>query len=523
MSKENERRELFKALWKIANEERGGSGSTPWDLKQYIFGTLFYRFISENLIHYINLQFELNYTDISDEDAEIQKQAIVEEKGFFIYPTQLFCNVIKKINNQNFKDKLNEEIPKIFNSIEQTCIGTKSENDFAGLWSEFDFNNIKLGQTIMARNSEIAKLFSSVNNLPLGNFQNNTIDLFGDAYEYLMNMYAGSIGKTGGDFFTPQEVAELLAKITLVDKNSVNKVYDPCCGSGGLLLKFAKIIGVENVKKGFYGQEKDLTVYNLCRMNMFLHNINYEKFNIVHDNTLLKPSQSHKDEQPFEVIVSNPPYSVHWDGDSDPILINDERFSAAGVLAPKSKADLAFVMHCLSWLSTNGTAAIVEFPGVLYRGGAEQKIRKYLVDNNFIECIIQLPSNLFFGTSISTCIIILKKSKKEAKTLFIDASNEFRSETNSNKLTTENIERILKWYKNKENVEHICTYVDNAKIEENDYNLSVNTYVSKQDIRETIDIDELNKEIDLTVKKITMLRNDINEIIKTEIKPELKN
>src|SRR5436190_162027 len=254
-------------------------------------------------------------------------------------------------------------------------------------------------------------------------------------------MYASNAGKSGGEFYTPQEVSELLAEITTVGKKEVNKVYDPACGSGSLLLKFAKVLGRENVRQGFFGQEINLTTYNLCRINMFLHDVNYEKFDIAHGDVLTDPA--HWDDEPFEAIVSNPPYSIKWEGNANPLLINDPRYAPAGVLAPKSKADLAFTMHMLSWLAVNGTAAIVEFPGVLYRSGAEQKIRKYLVDNNFVDTVIQLPADLFFGVSIATCVIVLKKSKADNKTLFVDASREFVREGNKNKLTEANRQTIL--------------------------------------------------------------------------------
>lgn len=313
-------------------------------------------------------------------------------------------------------------------------------------------------------------------------------------------------------------MSELLTKITLVGKTEVNKVYDPAVGSGSLLLKFAKILGKENVRNGFFGQEINITTYNLCRINMFLHDIGYEKFSIEHGDTLTDPR--HWDEEPFEAIVSNPPYSIKWEGSDNGTLINDPRFSPAGVLAPKSKADFAFIMHCLHWLSTNGTAAIVCFPGIMYRGGAEQKIRKYLIDNNYVECIIQLPDNLFFGTSIATCIMVLKKSKVDNHTLFIDASKEFKKVTNNNKLTDgseneedNNIKNILSWYEQRKTTEHISYLAIKSEIEQNDYNLSVSTYVEQKDDQEVIDIKALNEEIKQIVERENILRQQIDEII----------
>ena len=401
---------------------------------------------------------------------------------------------------------------KVFKNIESSAISSKNDDDFRGLFDDIDVNSNKLGTSVPERNKKLVKILDAIAGLELGNFTNNSIDTFGDAYEFLMTMYASNAGKSGGEFFTPQEVSELLAKITLVDKSEVNKVYDPACGSGSLLLKFAKILGQNGVRLGFFGQEKNITTYNLCRINMFLHNINYSKFNIAHGDTLLDPK--HWDDEPFDAIVSNPPYSIPWDGDSNPLLINDPRFSPAGVLAPRSKADLAFTMHMLSWLSASGTAAIVEFPGVLYRGGAEQKIRKYLVDNNYIDCIIQLPVNLFFGVSIATCIIVLKKNKADNNILFIDASSQFVHSGNKNKLSDENIETILNAFIKRTDTEHFAKLVNASDIADRDYNLSVSTYVEQPDTRETIDINELNARIGDIVARQSKLREQIDAIVK---------
>ena len=437
-TKEIERAELHKTIWRIANDLRGSVAG--WDFKSYVLGMLFYRFISENLTSYLNdLERkagspDFDYANLSDSDAEFGRAETVEEKGFYILPSDLFVNVRK---NARHDSNLNETLSRVFKDIEGSALGTESENDIRGLFDDLDVNSNALSASVAKRNERLVKLLEAVGDLNLGNFSDNTIDAFGDAYEYLMTMYAASGGKSGGEFFTPQEVSELLARITVVGKTEVNKVYDPACGSGSLLLKFAKVLGRDNVRQGFYGQEINLTTYNLCRINMFLHDINYEKFDIAHGDTLTDPA--HWDDEPFEAIVSNPPYSIKWDGDANPLLINDPRFAPAGVLAPKSKADLAFTLHILSWLAVNGTAAIVEFPGVLYRGGAEQKIRQYLIDNNYVDAVIQLPPDLFFGTTIATCIIVLKKSKHDNKTLFIDASTEFVRSGNKNKLTPENV------------------------------------------------------------------------------------
>jgi len=427
---------------------------------------------------------------LNDEDAVVTKEDLIKTKGFFILPSELFVNVRKKADKD---ENLNVTLDTIFKNIENSASGTESESDLKGLFDDIDVNSNKLGGTVAKRNENLVNLLNGVGDMKLGDYQENTIDAFGDAYEYLMGMYASNAGKSGGEYYTPQEVSELLTKLTLVGKTEVNKVYDPACGSGSLLLKFAKILGKDNVRNGFFGQEINITTYNLCRINMFLHDIDFDKFDIAHGDTLTEPA--HWDDEPFEAIVSNPPYSIKWEGDSSQILINDSRFSPAGVLAPKSKADLAFIMHSLSWLASNGTAAIVCFPGVMYRSGAEQKIRKYLIDNNYIDCIIQLPDNLFYGTSIATCIMVLKKSKIDNKVLFIDASKEFVKVTNSNKMTEKHIDDIVE------------------KIVEENYNLSVSTYVEKEDTSEKIDIVELNKEIQRIVAREEELRKEIDKII----------
>lgn len=505
--------ELFKTIWATADELRNSIDG--WEFKQYVLGFLFYRFISENIANYINaLQEEagikgFSYENYSDEEAEIARDQIVSEKGFFILPSELFCNVSKRAKTDQ---DLNETLQHVFSNIENSAKGTASEEDFKGLFSDIDVNNVKLGTTVAKRNEVFVKILDKIGSMNLkGDFKENQIDIFGDAYEFLMTMYASNAGKSGGEFFTPQEVSELLAKITLVGKKEIRKVYDPACGSGSLLLQFAKVLGKDKVRGGFFGQEINPTTYNLCRINMFLHDINFNQFDIHCGNTLTEPY--HWDDEPFDAIVSNPPYSIKWEGDSNPVLINDPRFSPAGVLAPKSKADLAFTMHMLSWLATDGTAAIVEFPGVLYRGGAEGKIRKYLIDNNYVDTVIQLPENLFFGVTIATCIIVLKKSKKENKTLFIDASKEFIHVGNKNKLSPENIEKILNEYIEHKELAHFSALVDNSVIGENDYNLSVSSYVEAEDTRPQIDIKELNARLREIVKHENELRAEIDKIV----------
>ena len=508
--KEYEREELHKTIWRIANELRGSVDG--WDFKQYVLGFLFYRFISENLTNYINeLEPDENfdYATLSDSQAEYGRNDTLKEKGFYILPSELFVNVRKRAKND--KD-LNVTLNNIFNNIENSAKGTDSEDDMKGLFDDIDVNSNKLGNTVTERNAKLVKLLDAVGDLPLGNYHDNTIDVFGDAYEYLMTMYASNAGKSGGEFFTPQEVGELLARIVLRDKKEVNKVYDPCVGSGGLLLKFAKILGKENVKQGFFGQEINLTTYNLCRINMFLHDINYNKFNIARGDTLIDPK--HWDDEPFDAIVSNPPYSIKWAGKSNPLLINDERFAPAGILAPESKADLAFTMHMLSWLSSKGTAAIVEFPGVLYRGGAELKIRKYLIDNNFVDTVIRLPPDLFFGTPIATCILVLKKNKSENNVLFIDASEEFIRNTNKNKLSSSNINNIVNIIKDRVDIESKAVVVSNEEIANNNYNISVNSYLKTAVSDIEVDIIQLNKEIEEIVARQSKVRKELDDIIK---------
>jgi type I restriction enzyme M protein len=504
---------LHRTIWSIANDLRGAVDG--WDFKQYVLGMLFYRYISENLTAYVNAgehsagNKDFDYARLTDSEAETARQDLVNVKGFFILPSQLFANIRANAAND---ENLNETLSGVFRAIESSARGSESEGDFAGLFDDLDVNSKKLGGTVEQRNDRLVKLMNGVGEMKLGDYKENTIDAFGDAYEFLMGMYASNAGKSGGEFFTPQEVSELLTRLAVGDKKEVNKVYDPACGSGSLLLKAAKVLGKDHVRLGFYGQEINITTYNLCRINMFLHDIGYDKFDIALGDTLTAPQ--HWDDQPFEVIVSNPPYSIKWEGDSDATLINDPRFSPAGVLAPKSKADLAFIMHSLTFLATNGTAAIVCFPGIMYRGGAEKKIRQYLVDNNFIDAVIQLPDNLFFGTSIATCILVMKKGKRDNKVLFVDASDECVKVTNNNRLTADNIANVLAIVKErKEKVDYKSRLVHRDEIAENDFNLSVSTYVEQKDTREKIDIVKLEAEIKEIVEKEAKLRAAIDEIV----------
>ena len=510
MSSAAQRSELQSQIWKIANEVRGSVDG--WDFKQYVLGTLFYRFISENFSNYIEGGDEsVHYAELDDKiiTKEIIDDAI-KTKGYFIYPSQLFSNIAK---NANTNESLNTDLKAIFDAIENSASGYPSEKDIKGLFADFDTTSNRLGNTVKDKNTRLAAVIKGVEGLDFGNFEDNQIDLFGDAYEYLISNYAANAGKSGGEFFTPQSVSKLIAKLATHGQTTINKIYDPAAGSGSLLLQAKKQFDNHVIQEGFYGQEINHTTYNLARMNMFLHNVNYDKFNIALGNTLTNPQFG--DEKPFDAIVSNPPYSINWIGSDDPTLINDDRFAPAGVLAPKSKADFAFVLHCLSYLSGKGRAAIVCFPGIFYRGGAEQKIRKYLVDNNFVETVIPLAPNLFYGTSIAVNILVLSKHKTETNIQFIDASGEefYKKEMNNNILLQEHIDAIMQLFDSKEEKEYVSKNIDNEKIAEGNYDLSVSSYVDKKDTREVIDIDVLNAEIKKTVKNIDRLRSEIDAII----------
>jgi type I restriction enzyme M protein len=511
MSSINQRAELQAKIWKIANDVRGSVDG--WDFKHFVLGALFYRFISENFTNYIEAGDEsINYANLTDDVITLEiKEDAIKTKGYFIYPSQLFVNVAQKANaNPN----LNTDLKAIFDAIESSANGFPSEKDIKGLFADFDTTSPRLGNTVLDKNSRLAAVLKGVEELHFGSFEESQIDLFGDAYEFLISNYAANAGKSGGEFFTPQHVSKLIAQLAMHKQTTVNKIYDPAAGSGSLLLQAKKHFDNHIIEEGFFGQEINHTTYNLARMNMFLHNINYDKFNIALGNTLLDPHFG--DDKPFDAIVSNPPYSVNWIGDDDPTLINDDRFAPAGVLAPKSKADFAFVLHALSYLSGKGRAAIVCFPGIFYRGGAEQKIRKYLVDNNFVETVIAVAPNLFYGTSIAVTLLVLSKHKTDTKTQFIDASGEdfFKKVTNNNVLNDEHIDHIMDIFDKKTDVPHIAISIDNTQIAANDYNLSVSSYVTAKDNREKVDIQQLNADITKTVEKINVLRSDIDLIVR---------
>ena len=515
MANQTERAELHKTIWKIANDLRGSVDG--WEFKAYVLGSIFYRFISENICDYFNQRMhdlghhDFNYADMDDEQAKGGKEDAVQTKGFFMLPSQLFQNVVKTADED---ENLNEKLTNIFRAIESSAIGTASEDDLRGLFSDFSVDSAALGSTVIKRNQLLAKVLKTVATMDLGSKYNDTDnDTFGDTYEYLMQMYASGAGKSGGEFFTPQQVSELLARLASYNNANIQKVYDPACGSGSLLLKFAKTIGKQNPNLKYFGQEVNPTTYNLCRINMFLHNVNYDNFDIRLEDTLLKPQ--HMDDAPFDAIVSNPPYSLKWEGKDNTILINDDRYAPAGVLAPKSAADLAFTMHMLWHLSERGTAAIVEFPGVLYRGGDEKKIRQYLIKNNFVDCVIQLPANLFFGVGIATCIIVLKKSAKvDSSVLFIDASKLFQKDGNKNVLLPEHQDKIMELFQNRKDEDYLAKLVKNDDILVNDCNLSVSSYVEQEDTREVINITDVNAKLETLIAEGNELNQKIEAIIK---------
>lgn len=513
MTSIQQRAELQRRIWQIANDVRGAVDG--WDFKQYVLGTLFYRFISENFAAYIEGGDDsVHYAALSDRVITLDiKDDAVKTKGYFIYPSQLFAKVAASANSN---ESLNTDLAAIFSAIETSALGYPSERDIRGLFADFDTTSNRLGNTVKDKNARLAAVLKRVAELNFGDGffgegSTSHIDLFGDAYEFLISNYAANAGKSGGEFFTPQQVSKLIAQLAMHKQASINKIYDPACGSGSLLLQAKKRFDEHIIEDGFFGQELNHTTYNLARMNMFLHNVNYDKFNIQLGNTLEEPHFA--DDRPFDAIVSNPPYSTKWIGSDDPTLINDERFAPAGVLAPKSKADFAFVLHALNYLSAKGRAAIVCFPGIFYRGGAEQKIRQYLVDNNYVETVISLAPNLFFGTTIAVNILVLSKHKLDTTTQFIDASGLFKKETNNNALLDAHIDQIMAVFDSKTSVDHFALAVPFEKVAANDYNLSVSSYIEAKDNREVVEIAQLNAGLKTTVARIDQLRKDIDAIV----------
>lgn len=509
MTSSQQRESLHAAIWRMADKTRGSVDG--WDFRQFVLGALFYRFISETFANYLSDD-EFDYTQASDADITDElRQETIKEMGFFIKPSHLFTNVVKKV--EKYPD-INIELTEVFSEIDSIVAGQESEEDFKGLFNDFNTTSERLGKDVEHRNRKLVELLQGVKELNFGPPGEMQIDLFGDAYEFLISNYAAHAGKSGGEFFTPQCVSRLVARLALSGQTEVNGVYDPACGSGSLLLQAWKAIGAKNLtgKDSLCGQEINMTTYNLARMNMFLHGVGYETFSIEHGDTLVDPKFG---DRQFDAVVSNPPYSIHWVGDDNPKVSDDNRFRSTK-RAPKTKADMAFVLDCLHHLSARGRAAIVCFPGILYRGGAEQEIRKHLVKNrNAVEAVIAMPENLFYGTSIATNILVLSKHKSDARTLFVDASTDdfFKKEPRNNVLTDEHADRIVALFERREAVAHVAALVDNSEIETNGYNLSVSTYVEPEDTREPVDIDALNAEIAQIVRRQHELRTELDGIV----------
>lgn len=514
-----ERAQLHSTIWRIAEDLRGSVDG--WDFKQYVLGMLFYRYLSESQARFIDENFTLKgpFVKLKDEDCnEEGRQVVIRERGFFLLPSQLFSNVYKDAGkNQN----LNETLANVFKAFEESARGTESEENVKGLFDDFVLDSNKLGVSPAARHENLLKLMDAVADMNLEKgYEDSENDAFGDAYEYLMGMYASDAGKSGGEYYTPQEVSELLVKIAMDgrDADKIRNVYDPACGSGSLLLKFKRELGKNSKGLRFVGQEINLTTYNLCRMNMILHGVPVDEFSIAHGDTLTDPKHRNgknpKFVEPFGAIVSNPPYSMKWKGEDDPTLKHDDRYTPASVLAPKSKADLAFTMHMLASLDEAGTAAIVEFPGVLYRSGAERTIREHLLIENRVDAVIQLPANLFYGTSIATCILVLKKGRrKDHSVLFVDASALFDKGKNQNILGKSHREKILEVLAVREEREHFSALVPVQTLLEQEANLAVSSWVEPEDTRERVDIVELNSRIENIVARQAQLRVEIDAIV----------
>lgn len=513
------KQELFSQIWETLNKSLGSVDIS--ELKFYVLGFLFYRYISENIINHFNKNehaagnVDFDYAKLNDD--EISDDVIsdcINSKGFFIFPSELFNNVYEKYKNN--PNDLNVVITNIFKNIDERSLNKANEQDIIGLLTGINLSSNNLGENVTNRNKKIIKIIAAIASFELSNFDDDEIDIFGDAYEYIIDMYASKSGKRSREFFDPpQEVSKLLTLLAIKDKKDIKTVYDPMCRSGSLLLQPLKIL--KNPSINFYGQENVYPTYNLCRMNMFLHNVNCSNFDIQYGDTLTNPK--HSLDQRYDIIVSSPPYSIKWEGQDNPILINDERYSPAGILAPKSYADIAFIMHSLYLLKASGTAAIVCYHGIFYRSGAEQKIRKYLVDNNFIDTIIRLPDNLFYGKQVIANILVLSKSKKDNGILFIDASNLFIKVANQKKLSDENIDEIIKLYHDRKDVDKLSRFVSQDEIVGKDYDLQVDTYILKNlyilknDETDAADIKQLNEEINQLSKINQESKQAIREII----------
>ncbi len=485
---------LEQQLWNIANTLRGKMDAD--EFRDYILGFIFYKYLSEKMEDYANEILEedgIFYTSLDEnseqgkEYLEAIKEEAIEKLGYFLKPSELFSAVAKRGNQEN-NNFILEDLTQILRSIEQSTMGHESEDDFEHLFEDLDLTSTKLGKTEEAKNTLISKVLAHLDNI---NFElkNHDRDVLGDAYEYLISKFAAGAGKKAGEFYTPQQVSKILAKIVTNKKTKLKSVYDPTCGSGSLLLRVAK--EVKDVS-AFYGQELNRTTYNLARMNMIMHDVHYRKFDIKQEDTLENPQ--HMDKR-FEAIVANPPFSAHWS--ANPLHMSDDRFSQYGKLAPKSKADFAFVQHMIYHLDENGTMAIVLPHGVLFRGAAEGHIRKYLIeDKNYLDAVIGLPANIFYGTSIPTCILVFKKCREDSdNVLFIDASNEFEKAKNQNYLSDKNIEKIISTFKERKEIKKYSYLATLQEIKENDYNLNIPRYVDTFEEEEPVDLDKVTSSL----------------------------
>lgn len=500
--------ELKSSLWACANDLRGNMDAS--EFKNYILGLIFYRFLSEQLLEKVN-------NELKDEDGVTYAEAfysddykddiisiLLEELGYVIEPEYLWNSIVDSINNDKFNITM---LSKAINSINESTLGQKSEEDFDGLFEDMDLNSNKLGKTEQDRSKLIAKVILKIDAIDF-KFKDSEIDVLGDAYEYLIGQFAASAGKKAGEFYTPQQVSKLLAKIVTLGKDKLKNVYDPTCGSGSLLLRVARECNVVS----FYGQEMVSTTYNLARMNMLLHGVKYNRFHIENNDTLEHPDKEIL-EMKFDAVVANPPYSANWS--ADPKFLDDPRFSAYGKLAPKSKADYAFVQHMLYQLDDAGTMAVVLPHGVLFRGAAEETIRKFIIsEKNWLDAVIGLPANLFYGTSIPTCVLVFKKCRTTDDVLFIDASKEYESGKNQNILSDENVEKILQAYKNRVDVDKYCHVAKLSEIEENEFNLNIPRYVDTFEEEEEIDIQAVQKEIKELEAKRAELDAEIEKYLK---------
>ncbi|MCO4097054.1 type I restriction-modification system subunit M [Macrococcoides canis] len=494
--------ELHKKLWSIANDLRGNMDAS--EFRNYILGLIFYRFLSEKTEEQVSHL--LKEDDISYQDAwenEEYQEAITEELvariGFVIEPQYLYSKMITDIVANDFDI---EQLSAAINKVEESTLGTDAQEDFDNLFADMDLTSSRLGNNVSARTKLISKVMMNLSELPFVHSELE-IDMLGDAYEYMIGQFAATAGKKAGEFYTPQQVSKILAKIVTQDKKDLKSVYDPTCGSGSLLLR----VGKEANVRSYYGQEYNNTTYNLARMNMLLHDVNFNQFTIYNGDTLEDPAIK---EEKFEAVVANPPYSAKWSADAK--FLDDERFSNYGKLAPKSKADFAFVQHMIYHLDDNGTMAVVLPHGVLFRGAAEGVIRKYLIEEkNYLDTVIGLPGNIFYGTSIPTCILVFKKCRQaEDNVLFIDASEEFEKGKNQNNLTDEHVEKILNTYQSRETIDRYSYAATLEEIKENDYNLNIPRYVDTFIEEEPVDLDKVQAEIAEIDKEMAVLEEEIN-------------